>query len=149
MTSDQEKNLHKITEGWIAAIKIAAMSSEAPAVSSQKGHNNKLIYDFLMEEVLNRLPEDLKAFLLKISITDRFSASLCRHVTNDPHTKKKLEEIARQRLFLIPLDDDGTWYRFHHLFGHFLRSVCKIQMNRQIDRLHARACEWFNDKHVK
>jgi LuxR family maltose regulon positive regulatory protein len=145
MTSDQEKNLHKITEGWIAAIKIAAMSSEAPAVSSQKGHNNKLIYDFLMEEVLNRLPEDLKAFLLKISITDRFSASLCRHVTNDPHTKKKLEEIARQRLFLIPLDDDGTWYRFHHLFGHFLRSVCKIQMNRQIDRLHARACEWFND----
>jgi LuxR family transcriptional regulator, maltose regulon positive regulatory protein len=109
------------TEGWIAALQLAALSMEgrddvAGFIAGFAG-DDRYIVDYLVDEVLTRQPAHVRSFLLQTSILDRLSGPLCDAVTGQPGGKAMLESLDRANLFLVPLDDRRRWYRYHHLFG--------------------------------
>jgi LuxR family maltose regulon positive regulatory protein len=103
---------------------------------------NRHVVDYLSEAVLEQLDGELREFLLSTSIADRLCTSLCAAITDRPATGM-LEEIERSNLFLIPLDDTRTWYRYHHLFGQMLRSELARRDPALVTGLHRRAATWF------
>ena len=117
--------LHAQTEGWAAALQMAALAMGnrkdlAGFVENFTGSNRE-ITDYLAEAVLSNLNQDDVDFLFRISVLDRISADICRALTGDKTPQLRLEAIERQNLFLLPLSDKRDWYRFHALFGEFLR----------------------------
>ena len=114
------------TEGWIAALQLAALSMQgrddvAGFIAGFAG-DDRYIVDYLVEEVLQRQPEHVQHFLLQTSILDRLSGPLCDAVTGQDGGKAMLEALERGNLFLVPLDDRRHWYRYHHLFADVLRA---------------------------
>jgi ATP/maltotriose-dependent transcriptional regulator MalT len=99
--------------------------------------------DYLTEEVLSRQPEDLQRFLLQTSILDRLSGPLCDAVTGRTDGQASLEQIERGNLFLIPLDDQRYWYRYHHLFGDILHRHLQKTDPAIVPELHQRASVWL------
>ncbi|UCH60353.1 MAG: hypothetical protein JSV61_02460 [Anaerolineales bacterium] len=135
------------TEGWITGLQLAALSIEGRRdkhefIAAFSGSHHYII-DYLVDEVLARQPEEIQTFLCQTSILNRFSASLCDDVLKISNSKKILHALDRANLFLIPLDYEHTWYRFHHLFADFLRQRLGEREPGQIPRLHRRASEWF------
>lgn len=127
------------TEGWIAALQLAALSMQgrddiAGFIASFAG-DDRYIVDYLIEEVLQRQPEAVRNFLLKTSILDRLSGSLCDAVTGHDGGKAMLHALDRGNLFLVPLDDGRRWYRYHHLFADVLRARL---LDEQPDRVPER-----------
>lgn len=118
--------LHAQTEGWIAALQMAAlaMGSRQDLAGFVDGFSgsHRDITDYLGEAVLNNLNADDVQFLFRISVLDRINADACRALTGEKTPQLRLEAIERQNLFLLPLSDRRDWYRFHALFGEFLRS---------------------------
>ncbi len=115
------------TEGWIAGLQLAAISfRDQPAahtlVEAFTG-SHRFVLDYLAAEVLERLDPDLRAFLVRSSIADRFTSGLCRALTGREDSAALLERAERMNLFLIPLDLERHWYRFHHLFADYLRTL--------------------------
>ena len=109
------------TEGWIAALQLAALSMQgrddvAGFIAGFAG-DDRYIVDYLVEEVLQRQPERVRSFLLQTSILDRLSGPLCDAVTGQDGGKAMLEALDRGNLFVVPLDDRRRWYRYHHLFA--------------------------------
>ncbi len=114
------------TEGWIAALQLAALSMQgrddvAGFIAGFAG-DDRYIVDYLVEEVLQRQPEHVRHFLLQTSILDRLSGPLCDAVTGQDGGKAMLEALERGNLFLVPLDDRRQWYRYHQLFADVLRA---------------------------
>ena len=114
------------TEGWIAALQLAAISMQgrddvAGFITGFTG-NDRYIVDYLVDEVLARQPDEIRSFLLRTSILDRLSGSLCDAVTGSAGGKAMLERLERANLLVIPLDDRRQWYRYHHLFADVLRA---------------------------
>lgn len=139
------------TEGWIAGLQLAALSMQGRPdphdfVAAFTGSNH-YIMDYLLEEVLKREPEPVRLFLLETSILDRFCGSLCEAVigetTGRVDGQAMLRDLERRNLFLIPLNDDRHWYRYHHLFADVLNRHLERVMPKQIHELHGRASEWF------
>lgn len=131
------------TEGWVAGIQLAVLShlsGQQDALHQFKG-NNRYVVDYLMEEVFVHLPESIRTFLLKTSILERMNAKLCAELTGQPVEKEQLREMEKANLFVIPLDAEGNWYRYHHLFADFLRS--KLEDKGEIISLHKMASDWF------
>jgi LuxR family transcriptional regulator, maltose regulon positive regulatory protein len=141
--------LENRTEGWIAGLQLAALSMQgrkdlAGFVSAFAG-SHRYILDYLTEEVLRQQPEHVRTFLLQTSILDRFNGSLCDALTGQARSQEMLEQLEQANLFLIPLDDERSWYRYHHLFADALR----FRLN-QADPdlpilLHQRASAWFEN----
>ena len=120
--------LERRTEGWIAALQLAALSMQGRAdiagfIAGFAG-DDRYVVDYLFEEVLQRQPDDVQAFLLQTSILDGLSGPLCDAVTGHGGGKAMLEALDRGNLFLVPLDDRRQWYRYHHLFADVLRRGC-------------------------
>ena len=116
--------LEQRTEGWIAALQMAALSllGHDPARFFQSfAGDNRYIADYLIEEVLQRQTDAVRSFLLRTSILERFCPALCAALTRDPSARETLDALERANLFLIPLDDHREWYRYHHLFADLLR----------------------------
>ncbi|TJY64798.1 tetratricopeptide repeat protein [Sinimarinibacterium sp. CAU 1509] len=117
--------LHAQTEGWIAALQMAALAmghrTDPTDFVRHFGGSNREITDYLAEAVLDNLSEDDVQFLFRISVLDRVNADVCRALTGEKAPQLRLESIERQNLFLLPMDDRRDWYRFHPLFGEFLR----------------------------
>jgi LuxR family maltose regulon positive regulatory protein len=139
------------TEGWPAGLYLAALSLRGhPSPHSfvdQFTGNNRFIADFLAEEVLNRQTPDVRQFLLRTSILDRFTAPLCDAVTGRVDSARLLERLERENLFLVPADEHGTWYRYHYLFAQMLRSQlarAEAQPNL-VPVLHKRASAWHRE----
>jgi LuxR family maltose regulon positive regulatory protein len=136
-------------EGWAAGLQMAALSferrTEIPRILHALASSQSYLLDYLAEEVLNNQPEDLRRFLLSISILDRFSAPLCEAVTDAaPGVSERLIEQARRaNLFLAPLDAEGEWFRFHNLFASLLRVRLKKLAPDTQPGLHARAAAWL------
>ncbi len=117
--------------------------------------SHRYILDYLGEEVFNHKPAKIKRFLMQTSILDRFSGSLCDAVTGASESQAVLIELERQNLFLIPLDSERCWYRYHHLFLELLRyQVDEAAVNRStgkpgnevaLEDLHLRAAAWFEE----
>lgn len=137
------KLLSDRTEGWVAGIQLAVLShlsGQQDALHQFKG-NNRYVVDYLMEEVFVLLPESIRTFLLKTSILERMNAELCAVLTGQTVEKERLQEMERSNLFVISLDAEGNWYRYHHLFADFLRS--KQEHRDETVSLHKTASEWF------
>jgi LuxR family maltose regulon positive regulatory protein len=137
------------TEGWIAGLQVAALSMQgcdpehlAEFIQTFTG-GHRYLMDYLAEEVLHRQPESLQTFLLQTSILDRLSSPLCEAVTGQIDGLAILERLERANLFIIPLDDDRQWYRYHHLFADFLRHRLQQTYPGTVARLHHRASEWY------
>ena len=135
------------TEGWPAALYLAALSligrSDGNDFVRRFSGGNRFVGDYLMEEVLSRQPEELRDFILDVSVLDRFSAPLCDHVFNRNDSATVLDHLERANLFLVPLDAQRRWFRFHHLFHTVARSELELSRLDRVEELHARAGDWF------
>ena len=138
------------TEGWIAALQLAALSMQgrddvAGFITGFTG-NDRYIVDYLVEEVLARQPDEIRSFLLRTSILDQLSGPLCDAITECAGGKAMLERLERANLLVIPLDDRRRWYRYHHLFADVLRAHLEEEQPEQIPNLHRRASEWYEQQ---
>ena len=135
------------TEGWIAGLQLAALSmqgrSDAASFIKSFTGSHHFILDYLVEEVLQRQPEHVRNFLLQTAILDRLSSPLCDAVTGQEDGRGMLEALERGNLFVIPLDDQRQWYRYHHLFAEVLQTHLKELQPDPVSALHQRASIWF------
>jgi ATP/maltotriose-dependent transcriptional regulator MalT len=133
-------------EGWPAGLHLAALSlrgqSSPGAFVRQFTGDNRFIVDFLAEEVLSHQPPEIQRFLARTSILGRFCAALCEAVTGVTNAAEIIEVLERENLFLVPLDDNRQWYRYHHLFAQVLRRLLARTEPDNIPALHERASAW-------
>jgi LuxR family maltose regulon positive regulatory protein len=134
------------TEGWIAGLQMAALSMQgrsdtASFIQAFTG-SHRFVLDYLVEEVLQRQPERVRSFLLQTSILDRLSGPLCDAVTEREDGKGMLDALERGNLFVVPLDDQRAWYRYHHLFADVLQAHLREEQPHQVASLHRRASAW-------
>lgn len=135
------------TEGWAVGLQLAALSlRERPdpgAFLEAFTGTHRFVLDYLSEEVLERQPERVRTFLLQTSILQRLTGPLCDAVTGESDGQYILEELERANLFLIPLDEQRRWYRFHHLFADLLRARLRASFQDEtVKELHQRAAAW-------
>jgi LuxR family maltose regulon positive regulatory protein len=135
------------TEGWAAGLQLAAVAMQGiedlgAFVRSFTG-SHRFILDYLMDEVLNRQPAEVQGFLLKTSILDRLNGSLCDAVTGQPGSADRLRALEAANLFLFPLDQTRTWYRYHRLFAELLRHRLRQLDDSLEPALHRAASLWF------
>jgi LuxR family transcriptional regulator, maltose regulon positive regulatory protein len=147
LTVDDVATLEDRTEGWIAALQLAALSMQgrddvAGFIAGFAG-DDRYIVDYLVEEVLQRQPEGVRDFLLCTSVLNRLTGPLCDAVTGTAGGKEALETLDRANLFLVPLDDRRRWYRYHHLFADVLQVHLRDRRPGSVAGLHRRAGEWF------
>jgi LuxR family maltose regulon positive regulatory protein len=135
------------TEGWIAALQLAALSlrgrKDAAGFIAGFAGDDRYVVDYLVEEVLGRQPAAVRAFLLDTSILDRLSGSLCDAVTGGSDGKAMLEWLEHSNLFVVSLDDSRHWYRYHHLFADVLRTHLLDERPGEIADLHRGAAQWY------
>ena len=137
------------TEGWITGLQMAVLSMQNRTdihqfIESFTG-SNRYILDYLLEEVLQQQPEEIRTFLLKTSILTKLSSGLCAAVTGMQNCQHMLEELERANLFLIPLDDHRGWFRYHHLFADLLRQRLSLKAADSIPALHMQASRWYEE----
>jgi LuxR family maltose regulon positive regulatory protein len=140
--------LEQKTEGWIAALQLAVLSLEGRGDAStfidEFAGSGRYVVDYLVEEVLARLPDDLREFLMATAVLRRMNASLCDAITGQIGSgRKMLERLERQNLFLVPLDTHRQWFRYHHLFADVLRTHLTEAQTKALSAIHRRASEWF------
>jgi LuxR family maltose regulon positive regulatory protein len=146
LTARDVATLEGRTEGWIAALQLAALSMQgrhdvAGFIAGFAG-DDRYIVDYLAEEVLQRQPDHVRRFLLQTSILDRLSGPLCDAVTGQDGGKAKLAALERGNLFVVPLDDRRRWYRYHQLFADVLRAHLLDGQPDDVAVLHRRASAW-------
>lgn len=150
--------LESRAEGWVAGLQMIALSLQgrsdrAEFIRSFAG-NHRFILDYLVEEVLNRQPANVRQFLLYTAILDRLSGPLCDAITevgtevslkgsSASNGAEMLVQLERENVFLVPLDDERRWYRYHHLFGDVLQSYLTKEAPDRLSTLHLRASIWF------
>ena len=137
------------TEGWPAGLYLAALSLEGAddrhEFVQRFGASNRHVVDLLVDEVLDVHDPDLQDLMTRTSVLERISGPLCTAVTQIPGAGDRLAELARLNLFLVPLDDRGEWYRFHHLFRQLLRVQLERREPGTAPTLHRRASAWHRD----
>lgn len=139
--------LEERTEGWIAGLQLAALSMQghqdrAKFIPAFQG-SHRYIADYLAEQVLARQTPRVQNFLLETSILEQMNGALCNVVTAQNDSEIILRQLDQANLFLIPLDDDRQWYRYHHLFADVLRVRLTQLGSTRVSTLHRRASEWF------
>ncbi|MGB7981159.1 MAG: LuxR C-terminal-related transcriptional regulator [Candidatus Nanopelagicales bacterium] len=142
--------LEERTEGWIAGLQLAALSLRGLAergaivdfIRDFTG-SNRLVIDYLVDEVLARQSAEVRGFLLRTSILQRLTGPLCDAVTESADGARVLEELDRANVFVIALDGQRTWYRYHHLFGDVLRARLLAEHLEQVPALHRAASHWY------
>jgi LuxR family transcriptional regulator, maltose regulon positive regulatory protein len=137
------------TEGWVTGLQLAALSLRGSAdpvglVSGFTG-GHRYVLDYLTGEVLERQPDRVRGFLLETSILERLSGPLCDAVTGRSGGQAVLEELERANLFLVPLDDERRWYRYHRLFADLLRVRLEERDRERALELHRRAAAWCDE----
>ena len=151
-TELSERDVHRLlarTEGWAAGLQLAALRLQDRADSSAfierfTGADWHIV-NYLGEEVLTSQPPRVRDFLLMTSVLNRMCAPLCNALTGRADGAELISEVHRANLFLIPLDDERHWFRYHHLFGGLLRHELARTVPEQPSALHKRAAEWYTD----
>jgi LuxR family maltose regulon positive regulatory protein len=158
LSPEEVAALEERTEGWIVGLQMAALSmrgrNDLSGFISAFSGSHRYILDYLVEEVLNQQSPDVQEFLLKTSILNRMSAPLCNAVMGGERARltprsevfgehEILTQLERANLFLIPLDDERRWYRYHHLFADLLRNRLGQLYPDQVPALHRRASAWY------
>jgi LuxR family transcriptional regulator, maltose regulon positive regulatory protein len=149
LPQDAVAALESRTEGWIAGLQLAAISLRGRAdtagfIASFTG-SHRFVLDYLLEDVLAQLAPDLQSFLLSTSILEAMCGSLCDAVTGGPAGagEETLRSLERANMFIVPLDDERRWYRYHHLFADSLRQRLRGGAAVPETELHARASAWY------
>jgi LuxR family maltose regulon positive regulatory protein len=144
------------TEGWIAGLQLAAISMQGRKdvtgfIQAFTG-SHRFVLDYLVEEVLQQQSENVQTFLLQTAILDRLTGSLCDALTGQDNGQATLEMLERANLFIVPLDDERRWYRYHHLFADLLRQRLRQSAasstgdeGRGVAEYHIRASEWYEE----
>ncbi len=162
LSAEEITALESRTEGWIAGLQLAAISMHGSQdtssfIQSFTGSHH-FIMDYLMEEVLKQQPERIQNFLLRTSILDRMCGSLCDAVLLDPSVpgQETLEYLQRANLFIVSLDSERRWFRYHHLLSELLRQRLHQNMGtsaedaeNRVNEFHIRASQWFEDNHFE
>ena len=147
LSSEDVAILTNRTEGWIAGLQMAALSvkgrADAPRVMANFSGGHEYIVDFFASEVLAHQPESIRTFLIQSSILDQLCGSLCEAVTEQSQGQQTLEHLQQANLFVVALDSQRTWYRFHHLFRDLLRKQLQQEAPDIISALHQRASRWY------
>jgi LuxR family maltose regulon positive regulatory protein len=135
------------TEGWIAALQLAALSmsgrDDVAAFIEGFAGDDRYIVDYLVEEVLQRQPEKVRLFLMRTCFLERLNGSLCDAVTGASGGAAMLESLVRANLFVVPLDSRREWYRYHHLFADVLQTSFATELRDELPALHRRASDWY------
>lgn len=139
------------TEGWAAGLQLAGLSARTRADSSADiddfvedfSGTHRFVLDYLLEEVLDNQPDDVRSFLLDTSVLDQLTGPLCDAVTGRTDGRQTLETLERANLFVIALDDQRQWFRYHHLFADALRSRLTAQDPARVQQLHRAAAGWY------
>jgi LuxR family maltose regulon positive regulatory protein len=147
LTQANIAELEDKTEGWIVGLQLAGLSIRDHAnpsnfIATLSG-SHRFILSYLTEQVLDRQSDETQRFLLQTSIVDRLNGDLCDAITGRTDSRLLLERLFNANLFLIPLDDEGQWYRYHHLFADLLRDLQNSLHKDQTGELHRRASHWF------
>jgi LuxR family maltose regulon positive regulatory protein len=136
------------TEGWVAGLQLASLSLEEPAGRAAFIRNfsgsHRDVAEFLTQDVLARQSPDLRAFLIKTSTLSRISAPLADAMLGRSDSAAMLQAIEAANLFLIPLDRERHWFRYHHLFAEFLQAQLQAMGPSEIAKLHGRAADWLS-----
>jgi LuxR family maltose regulon positive regulatory protein len=148
LSSADVASLEARTEGWIAGLQLAALSMQGRSDMAGfiKAFTGSHVYvaEYLVEEVLQHQSEDVQMFLLRTSILGRLNASLCEAVTGLQDGQAVLTTLHRANIFVIPLDDEGLWFRYHHLFADLLQARLRQSLPANaITILHSRASHWY------
>lgn len=150
LDEEQVEVLDERTEGWVAALQLAALSirghSDVGGFISRFAGDDRYIVDYLVDEVLQRQPDAIRNFLSQSSVLDRLTGPLCDAVTGGRDGREMLESLERANLFVVSLDDRREWYRYHHLFADALRARMLSDHPQRVVVNHQRASEWF-DRH--
>ena len=151
-TQLSEQDVHRLlarTEGWAAGLQLAALRlkdrADPSAFIERFTGADWHIVNYLGEEVLTSQPPRVRDFLLLTSVLNRMCAPLCNALTGRPDGAELISEIHRANLFLIPLDDEHRWFRYHHLFGGLLRHELSRTAPEKPSALHQRAAQWYAD----
>jgi LuxR family maltose regulon positive regulatory protein len=146
LSAEDVARLTERTEGWAAGLQLAGVSlqgRENPEAFVQTlGGSHRFILDYLTEEALKTQPPDVQDFLLETSILPRLSGDLCDAVTGRTDSAALLESLLAANLFIIPLDDESHWYRYHHLFAELLQHILRRERTDRLPELHQRASLW-------
>jgi len=141
--------LESRTEGWIAGLQLAAISMQGSQdakgfIKSFTG-SHRYVIDYLIEEVLEQQSESIQAFMLQTAILERLNGPLCDALTGQEDGQAALEYLEQANLFIIPLDNERRWYRYHHLFADLLRKRLHQQQPDIVAELHTRASIWYEE----
>ncbi len=141
------------TEGWAAGLQLAALSARTHAAADGPGEvagfieafsgSHRFVLDYLVEEVLGGQPDELREFLLDTSVLDQMTGALCDALTGRADGQEMLEMLERGNVFVVALDDERRWYRYHHLFADALRARLAGRDADRVRALHAAAARWL------
>jgi len=151
LSAEQVAALDDRTEGWAAGLQLAAQAmsglDDIPTFVRAFTGSHRYILDYLVDEVFSRQTEETRLFLQKTSILERMTPSLCDAVTGQGNGRAMLERLERDNLFVTPLDNQGQWFRYHHLFADLLKTRADQFSTKEISALHRKAALWF-DSHT-
>jgi LuxR family maltose regulon positive regulatory protein len=149
LSIDDVARLEARTEGWIAGLQLAALSmqgrDDVQGFISAFSGSHRYVVDFLVDEVLDRQSDTDREFLLCTSILKRMNGALCDALLRRTDGQATLAALEQANLFLVPLDDERRWYRYHHLFSEVLRSCLQEMQPERLPGLHRRAAEWYEE----
>jgi LuxR family maltose regulon positive regulatory protein len=141
--------LHQRTEGWAAGLRLAAISladgSDPERFVTEFSGSNRAVAEYLMAEMLERQPDDVQHLLLRTCLLDRVNGELADLLTGRPGSERILLGLEDANAFVVSLDPERTWFRYHHLLGDFLRLELRRTLPEEVATLHRRAAAWFAD----
>ena len=148
----QKEDVHSLeirTEGWAVGLQLAALAlknlPDAQNFVESFSGSNRYVLDYLAEEVIRQQKDEVREFLIQTSILERFNAQSCEAITGYPNSGGLLSELEQSNLFLIPLDDERAWYRYHHLFADFLRTELS---KTETQKLYQKAALWHENNEL-
>ena len=146
LNQSQIEQLDDQVEGWVTGLQLIALAlQESVTLPEAFSGSQRYLVDYLADQVMNRQPPEIQQFLLQTAVLSQFNASLCEQLTHTP-SQQLLEQIEAANLFLVPLDAERRWYRYHHLFGDFLNG--RLQQQKSADHianLHHQAACWYHE----
>jgi LuxR family maltose regulon positive regulatory protein len=147
LSTEEIGRLEQRTEGWIAGLQLAALAlrrhTDASAFLQAFTGSHRFLLDYVQEEILEPLPKDQHRFLLQTSVLDRMNADVCQRLSGEQASQQMLEELERAHLFLVPLDEERRWYRFHMLFREVLLARLQAREPEHVAHLHGEAASWY------
>src|SRR5258706_12034545 len=150
LTEEEIGRLEQRTEGWVAGLQLAALSlrrhTDVAAFLQAFTGSHRLILDYVKEEILAPLPQDQQRFLLYTSVLERMNADVCQRLSGEQASQQMLESLERAHLFLVPLDEERRWYRFHTLFREVLLARLQATQPEQVAHLHREAALWYQQQ---